>query len=72
MDVSLASQTHHVPHVGLPQKDPVTIEIKVKIQPMGAKLLPSKGIILILKIKLPIEAIPINPKIPKETKDEGT
>ena len=26
MEVNLASQTHHIPHVGLPHKEPVTIE----------------------------------------------
>ena len=35
-DVSLASQTHHVPHVGLPQIDPVTKVAIVKEAPSGA------------------------------------
>ena len=36
-DVNLASQTHHVPHIGLPHKDPVNIQINVKVAPIGAK-----------------------------------
>ena len=36
MDVSLASQTHHVPHIGFPQNEPV-INVKIeKIRPNGA------------------------------------
>ena len=35
-EVSLASQTHHVPHIGLPHKDPVIKHINVNIAPMGA------------------------------------
>ena len=35
-DVSLASQTHHVPHIGFPHSDPVTKAKKVKVAPMGA------------------------------------
>ena len=72
MEVNLASHAHQVPHVGLPQKAPVTIEIKAKIVPMGAKLFPTNGKNLILKIKLKIEHIPINPKHPSAIKDEGT
>ena len=72
MDVSLASQTHHIPQVGFPQIEPVTIEIKAKIHPMGAKLFASKGINLILKIKFKIDAIPINAKLPKEINEAGT
>ena len=72
MDVNLASQTHHIPQVGFPQNEPVTIEINEKIQPIGAKLFASSGINLILKIKLKIEAIPINPKQLRAIKDDGT
>ena len=35
IDVILASHTHQVPHVGLPQIDPVTIAIKVKLAPIS-------------------------------------
>ena len=35
-DVSLASQTHHVPHIGFPQRDPVNKQINVKVAPIGA------------------------------------
>ena len=35
IDVILASQTHQVPQVGLPQIDPVTIAIKVKLAPIN-------------------------------------
>ena len=72
MDVNLASQTHHTPQVGFPQNDPVTIEINEKIQPMEAKLFANNGINLILKIKLQIDDIPINPKQPRAIKDDGT
>ena len=72
MEVNRASQAHHVPQVGLPQREPVTIEIKQKINPIGAKLFAINGINLILKIKLKNEAIPISPKLPKAMKEEGT
>ncbi len=36
VDVSLASQTHHVPQVGLPQIAPVTSARKVMAAPSGA------------------------------------
>ena len=72
MDVNLASHTHHVPQVGFPHNEPVTIEIIEKTNPTGAKLFANNGINLILKIKLQIEAIPINPKQPRAIKDDGT
>ena len=72
MDVSLASQTHQTPQVGFPQSEPVTIEINENINPIGAKLFAISGINLILKIKLQIEATPINPKQPSAIKDAGT
>ena len=40
--------------------------------PAGAKLLAIKGINLILKIILKIDATPINAKHPSERKDDGT
>ena len=36
IEVILASQAHHVPHVGLPQIEPVTKAIKLNIKPEGA------------------------------------
>ena len=36
IDVNLASQTHHVPHIGFPHKEPVTRQIRVKTAPIGA------------------------------------
>jgi hypothetical protein len=42
------------------------------MQPIGAKLFAKSDINLILKIKLQIEAIPINPKQPRAIKDDGT
>ena len=38
-EVNLASQTHQVPHVGLPQIDPVNNVAIVKHAPMGAHAL---------------------------------
>ena len=38
-DVSLASQTHHVPHVGFPQIEPVIKVANVKQAPTGAHAL---------------------------------
>ena len=35
IDVILASQTHHVPQVGFPHIEPVTIAIKVKLAPIN-------------------------------------
>jgi len=49
-----------------------SIETIEKIHPMGAKLFAINGKNLILKIKLKIEAIPINPKHPSAIKDAGT
>ena len=50
----------------------VTIEIKLKTNPMIAKLFAINEINLILKIKLHIDANPINAKHPRAIKDEGT
>ena len=72
MEVNLASQTHQTPQVGFPQNEPVTIEIKENVQPIGAKLFASIGINLILKIKLLTEAIPIKPKQASAIKEDGT
>ena len=35
-DVSLASQTHHVPHIGFPHIDPDIKHRRVKTAPIGA------------------------------------
>ena len=35
-DVNLASQTHQVPHIGLPHKEPVIKQINVNVAPIGA------------------------------------
>ena len=72
IEVSLASQTHQIPHVGLPHKDPVAIEINVKIAPIGAKLFVINGIIFILNIKFKMDPVPIIENMPKARKDEGT
>ncbi len=61
-----------MPQVGFPHSEPVIIETNVKIMPAGAKLLAIKGINLILKIILKIDATPINAKHPSERKDDGT
>ena len=36
IEVSLASQTHHVPHIGLPQIEPVTRVSRANKAPTGA------------------------------------
>ena len=50
----------------------VIIEIKVNINPIGARLFPIIGINLILKIRFKIEVIPIKAKHPKAITDAGT
>ena len=72
MEVNLASQTHHVPQVGLPHKEPVTIEIKQKRKPTLAKLFATNGRILILKINMQIDDSPIRKKQALANKDAGT
>ena len=72
IEVSRASQTQKIPQVGLPQREPVIIEIKQNTEPTGAILFAINGRILTLKIKVVIDAIPINPKQPMAIKDEGT
>ena len=51
MEVILASQAHHVPHVGFPQIAPVTSAIILKTNPEGAKLLEIRKKFLFLRIK---------------------
>ena len=36
-EVKRASHTHQVPHIGLPQREPVTKASKVNMAPVGAK-----------------------------------
>ena len=52
-EVNLASQTHQVPHIGLPHKEPVIMHINVNIAPIGAMAE------LIIKLKLILKANPI-------------
>ena len=51
MDVNLASQAHHVPQVGCPQSEPVKMATKLKVNPIGAKLLYIKFNLLIYRIE---------------------
>ena len=48
-DVSLASQTHHVPQVGFPQIEPDNNVARVKQAPMGAHDLEIKSASVCLK-----------------------
>ena len=72
MEVIRASQAHQVPHVGLPQIEPVTNAIILKINPEGAKLLAIKKKLFILKIYPLKDKIVIEEKIPKEIQAAGT
>ena len=60
------------PQVGLPQIDPVTNAIILKVKPEGAKLFDIKEKFLFLKIKLPKDKNAIKEKIPKDIQAEGT
>jgi hypothetical protein len=72
IDVILASQAHHVPHVGFPQIEPVISAIKLKTKPDGARLFETKKKFLILKIYPIIERKVIDEKIPREIHAAGT
>tara|TARA_B110001450_G_C17197896_1_gene310141 strand:+ start:234 stop:458 length:225 start_codon:yes stop_codon:yes gene_type:complete len=72
IDVNLASHTHHVPQVGCPHKDPVTIARQVNINPKGAILLVIKVRFLILKTKLAIDKKAIQVKEAKPIHADGT
>ena len=72
MEVILGSHAHHVPQVGLPQIDPVTKAIKLKINPDGAKLFEIKTKFLFLNTKTPRDKKAIIEKIPREIQAEGT
>ena len=72
MEVILGSQAHQVPHVGLPQIEPVTKAIKLKINPDGAKLFDISTKFLFLKIITPRDKKAIIEKIPREIHADGT
>ena len=50
-EVSLASHTHHVPHVGFPHIDPVISVATVKLAPRGAIALIAISASVCLKIR---------------------
>ena len=72
IEVILASQTHHVPHVGLPQIEPVIRVARVKQAPSGAHAL------LIISAKVCLKTIEkklqpaIIEYIPRESHAHGT
>ena len=68
----LASHAHHVPQVGCPHNEPVTMAKQVNIRPIGAILLVTSFIFLILKIKLAIDNNAIEVKEAKPIQAEGT
>ena len=70
--VKMQRLLQHIHQVGLPHREPVTIEIKQKRKPTGARLFAINGKILILKIKVEIDAIPIKPKQARANNDAGT
>jgi len=72
MDVSLASHTHQIPHVGFPQRDPVDTDIIEKVRPIGARLLEIKETYFILNMMLKRENTPINPKNRIDMNEAGT
>ena len=72
MEVILGSHAHHVPQVGLPQIDPVTNAIKLKINPDGAKLFANINKYLFRKINPLIDSKVIDEKIPNEIHAAGT
>ena len=72
IDVIRASQAHQVPHVGLPQIEPVTKAIILKIKPEGAKLFAIVEKYLFLKIIFPKDKIAITKNIPNDVQAEGT
>ena len=72
IDVNLASQTHHVPHVGCPHNEPVTIAKQVNINPRGAILLVINVKFFILKIKFAIDNKAMQVKDARPIHAEGT
>ena len=55
--MSRASQTHHAPHIGFPQSDPVTRARKVNDAPMGAQATATASATLIRQMR-PTAAAP--------------
>ena len=72
MEVILASQAHQVPQVGLPQIDPVTKAIILKMNPDGAKLLEINAKFLFLKTKLQIDNKARLENVPSDIHAAGT
>ena len=72
MDVNLASHTHHVPQVGCPHNEPVTIAKQVNIKPNGAILFVTMNKFLVLKIKLAIDNKAMQVKEAKPIQADGT
>jgi hypothetical protein len=68
----LASQAHHVPHVGFPQIAPVTNAIILKTNPEGAKLFAIKKKFLFLKMNPLMDKKVMLEKIPREIQAAGT
>ena len=56
----------------MPHNEPVTMEIKEKVQPIGARLFAINDKNFILKIKFRIVANPISAKHPSAIKEDGT
>ena len=72
MDVNLASHAQNVPQVGCPQIEPVTIDIKQKVKPMGAILLNNINAFLNLNKKFKIVRKLITEKHARAIQDAGT
>ena len=72
MAVILASQTHQVPQVGWPHKDPVIIARQVNSNPIGATLFEIKVRFFNLKIKVKKDKNEINENVAKPIHAEGT
>ena len=72
IEVILASQAHHVPHVGFPQIDPVTSAIILNTKPEGARLLAIVEKYLFLNIRAPKDNIAIVENIPTDVHAAGT
>ena len=71
-EVSLASQTHHVPHIGFPHIEPVTSVDNVNTAPMGAQDFAIMYIIFMSQIMYLSDITPMNKNINNESNAEGT
>ena len=71
-DVKRASQTHQVPHIGLPHKEPVIKQIRVKVAPMGATAELTMKLKGVLKARPMILYIVIIKKVNKASQADGT